>query len=99
MKIAKTLLVVCSLLVLTTGAVSACTYECQGTFSCKRCVDTGNFTANTCMNIGSCGCQYTLNTCGGFAAAGQAQDEIAAMVAPVEQGAVCSAVDGAAVQF
>jgi hypothetical protein len=49
---------------------SACDQECQIVSPpfCRRCVDTGTYNGQTCKNSGSCGCIYTQNTCGLFAA-------------------------------
>ncbi len=49
---------------------AACDQQCQIVSPpfCRRCVDTGTYTGATCKNSGSCGCFYTQNTCGLFAA-------------------------------
>ncbi|HEV7671850.1 MAG TPA: hypothetical protein VGS22_25290 [Thermoanaerobaculia bacterium] len=49
---------------------SACDQQCQIVTPpfCRRCVDTGTYNGQTCKNSGSCGCVYTQNTCGLFAA-------------------------------
>lgn len=53
---------------------SACDQQCQVVSPpfCRRCIDTGSDTGQTCQNSGSCGCFYTQNTCGLFAAAAPA---------------------------
>lgn len=50
---------------------AACDQQCQVVSPpfCRRCVDTGSYTGQTCQNSGSCGCFYTQNTCGGLSAA------------------------------
>ncbi len=50
-------------------AASACDQQCQrvGPF-CRQCVDTGSYTGATCQSSGPCGCFWTQNTCGLFAA-------------------------------
>ncbi|HXU32203.1 MAG TPA: hypothetical protein VN851_16660 [Thermoanaerobaculia bacterium] len=49
---------------------SACDQQCQVVTPpfCRRCVDTGAFTGQTCQNSGSCGCFYTQNNCNGLSA-------------------------------
>jgi hypothetical protein len=50
---------------------AACTESCVVVSApfCRRCVDTGESTGATCQNVGTCGCFYTQNTCGGLASA------------------------------
>lgn len=49
---------------------SACDQQCQIVSpNCRRCIDTGIFTGQTCKNSGSCNCIYTQNNCGGLSAA------------------------------
>jgi len=94
MKIAKTLLVVCSLIlvgvILNAGAASACTFDCQQVgVGCRRCVNLGVFTAITCVNSGPCNCFYTLNNCNGLVA--KAQTGLETLIVPADQGVICSA--------
>src|SRR4051812_35438526 len=96
-KSAKSLLVVCSLVLAavlgSAGEASACTFRCAvvGTGFCLRCVDTGTITNATCLNQGSCGCVFTQNNCGHLASGIQAQPDLAAVVAPAGKNAVCPA--------
>jgi hypothetical protein len=100
MKIAKTLLAVCGLIVLTTGAVPACTFACIGLLgTCQQCVDTGSYTGDTCFTS-NCHCIFMVNACEGPGL--KNENEIAAWTAPADQGAVCPAAEaesGIAVQF
>lgn len=89
MKIIKTLLVVCSLTLLTTGAASACTFACLGLLgTCQQCVDTGSYTGDTCFTS-NCHCIFTVNACEGPGL--KTENEIAAWTAPIDQDAVCPA--------
>jgi hypothetical protein len=46
------------------NTAAACTSTCQSVApACRRCVDTGSYTGQTCRNTaGACGCFYT-NEC------------------------------------
>ncbi len=63
---------------------SACDQQCQVVSPpfCRRCVDTGSFTGQTCQNSGSCGCFYTQNTCGGLSASAAPAESLKFLAAP-----------------
>ena len=87
MKIAKTLLAACGLIVLTTGAASACTFACVGLLgTCQQCVDTGSYTGDTCITS-NCHCIFIVKACEEPGL--KTEDEIAAWTAPADQAAVC----------
>ncbi len=72
---------------------SACDQQCQVVSPpfCRRCVDTGTYTGTTCQNTGSCGCFFTQNTCGLFAATAATAPEKDFLVA--QNAATVSASD------
>ena len=95
-KSAKGSLAVCTLFlaafVLGSGLAAACTYQCvhvpgTGPF-CRECTDIGSYTGVTCDQNGPCGCFFTQNTCGLFAAGLPAPSDLDAVT---QQGGVCPA--------
>ena len=83
-----------ALFVLGSGLAAACTYQCvhvpgTGPF-CRECTDIGSYTGVTCDQNGPCGCFFTQNTCGLFAAGLQPQSDLAAVTAS-DKGGVCAA--------
>ena len=66
------------------NTAAACTEECQMVSpNCRRCINTGGPTNQTCRNSGGCNCIYT-NLCFGLTAAQSTGVE------PVEEAATCS---------
>ncbi len=59
-----------------TEVASACDQRCLnvGPGFCRQCISTGVYTGGTCENNGPCGCFWTQNTCGLFAATAPAAE-------------------------
>ena len=69
------------------NTAAACTFECQMVSpNCRRCINTGGYTGQTCRNSGGCNCIYT-NYCVGLTAAQSIGVE------PAEEAATCSDVE------
>lgn len=92
-RIAMRLVLVAAGIVAFANTAAACTSACQVVSpNCRRCVDTGSYTNQTCRNSGSCNCIYT-NECFSLTLAQSIGVE------PAEEPATCSTLDSDAAAF